>query len=151
VIRPIRWFCLALAVGLLAYAAGPAAGAKSSFKTGPFVGMTTQAKRITFRASFPRLTVTNLRFSIREACSAGSDLQRTFGPFSAKVKKQTGASWVFKGSPSGAPLAISFSGLLTTKGKATGKVSVRERIDPSGITDPHGNVTCEGHASWTAH
>ena len=149
--RPIRWLCLALAVGLLVYAAGPAAGAGKKFRSGAYVGQTLQGKRVTFKASFSKLTVTSFRFSVREPCSAGSDLQRSYGPFTAKVKKKGPASWIFKASPSGPPLAISFSGTLTTKGKATGKISVTERIDPFGNPDPHGNVTCQAHTSWTAH
>jgi hypothetical protein len=148
--RPIRWFCLAIAAALLIYAAGPAAGAGTSFKSGPYFGQTLQAKRVTFTATFSKLTVTKFKFSVREPCSAGSDLQRSYGPFTAKVKK-SGASWIFKAKPSDPPLAISFNGKLTTKGKATGKINVSERIDPSGNPDPHGNVTCHASTGWTAH
>jgi hypothetical protein len=151
VLRPIRWFCLAITVGVLVYAAGPASGAKSSFKSGAYSGHTLQGKKVTFTANFSKLSVTKFKFSIREPCSAGSDLNRTYGPFTAKVKKKGGASWIFKGSPSGSPLAISFSGTLTTKSKATGKISVTERIDPFGNPDPNGNVTCKASTSWTAH
>ncbi|MEA2349829.1 MAG: hypothetical protein QOG86_770, partial [Thermoleophilaceae bacterium] len=35
--------------------------------------------------------------------------------------------------------------------KATGKISVTERIDPFGNPDPNGNVTCKASTSWTAH
>jgi hypothetical protein len=140
-----------MAVGLLLYASGPAAGAGSSFKNGSWVGRTLQGKKFNFTTSFSRLSVTNLRFEVREPCSAGSDLKRSYGAFTAKVKKQNGATWFFKASPSGAPLAISFSGTLSAKGKATGKVSVKERIDASGNPDPRGHVTCEAHTSWTAH
>jgi hypothetical protein len=149
--RPVRWFCLAMAVGLLVYAAGPASGATSHFRSGAYVGQTLQGKKVTFTASFSKLNVTKFRFSVRESCSAGSDLQRSYGPFKATVKKKGGASWTFKASPSGSPLAISFNGILSTKGKATGKINVTERIDPFGNPDPHGNVTCQAHTSWTAH
>ena len=150
-LRPIRWLCLAMAVGLLVYAAGPAAGAGTKFRSGAYVGQTLQGKKVSFTASFSKLSVTKFKFSIRESCSAGSDLQRSYGPFTAKVKKKSGASWIFKASPSGAPLAISFSGILSTKSKATGKINVTERIDPFGNPDPNGNVTCQAHTSWTAH
>ena len=149
-LRPVRWFCLAMTIGLLICAAGPASGAKSGFRSGAYIGQTLQGKKVTFTANFSKLTVTKFKFSIREPCSAGSDLKRTYGPFTAKVKK-SGASWVFKANPSGSPLAISFSGKLTTKNKATGKISVSERIDPFGNPDPNGNVTCKAGTSWTAH
>jgi hypothetical protein len=138
-----------MGIGVLLYAAGPALA--RSFRTGVYSGHTLQGQKISFKASSSKLTVTNLRFAVREPCTAGSDLKRSFGPFTAKVKKKSGASWAFKGAPSGAPLAISFSGILSAKGKATGKLNVTERIDPFGNPDPHGNVTCEAHTSWTAH
>jgi hypothetical protein len=150
--RRTRWLCLAVAVAALCvYVAGPAAGAQKAFRNGPWTGQTSQHKKVTFTASSSKLKVTNFRFSISEPCSAGSDLQRKYGPFSATVKKKSGGSWVFKAKPSDPPLAISFSGILRTKGKATGKINVSERIDPSGNPDPHGNVTCHASTTWTAH
>jgi hypothetical protein len=149
--RPVRWFCLTVAVALLVSAAGPAAGAQRTFRNGVWTGQTQQHKKVTFTASASRLKVTNFRFSITEPCSAGSDLQRKYGPFTATIKKKSGASWIFKATPSDPPLAISFSGILTTKGKATGKIIVSERIDPAGNPDPHGHVTCHASAAWTAH
>ena len=149
--RRFRWFSLATTVGLLACAAGPTAAAAPSFKTGLYSGQTLQHKKVSFTASFSKLSVTKFRFSIDEPCSAGSDLKRSYGPFSAKVKKKGPASWIFKATPSDPPLSINFSGKLTTKNKATGTIDVNERIDPAGNPDPHGNVTCHGHTSWTAH
>ena len=149
--RRTRWLCLVVAVGLCVYAAGPAAGAKLTFRNGNWVGQTTQHKKVTFTASSSKLKITNFRFSISEPCSAGSDLQRKYGPFTATIKKKGGASWIFKATPSDPPLSISFNGKLTPKGKATGKINVSERIDPAGNPDPHGNVTCHASTAWTAH
>ena len=149
--RSTRSLTLATALALLAFTAGPTVAAGPSFKTGSYQGQTLQHKKVVFNASFPKLSVTRFKFSIDEPCSAGSDLKRTYGPFSAKVKKKGPASWVFKATPSGPPLSISFSGTLTPKNKATGKISVSERIDPFGNPDPHGNVTCHAQTSWTAH
>ena len=150
--RRIRWLCLTvLAVGLCVYAAGPAAGAKKTFRSGLWAGQTQQHKQVRFTASASKLKVTGFRFGITEPCSAGSDLHRNYGPFTATVKQKSPARWIFKAKPSDPPLSISFSGTLTTKGKATGKITVSERIDPFGNPDPKGNVTCHASTSWTAH
>ena len=150
--RRIRLLSVAaVAAGLCVYAEGAAIGAQKTFRNGPWVGQTLQHKKVTFTASSSKLKVTNFRFAITEPCSAGSDLHRSYGPFSATIKKKSGAAWTFKATPSDPPLAISFSGILRTKGKATGKITVVERIDPFGNPDPKGNVTCHATTAWTAH
>src|SRR4051794_40806504 len=77
----LRWFGLAVAVGLLIYAAGPAAGAKKTFRNGPWAGQTQQHKKVTFTASKSKLKVTNFRFSITEPCPGGRESEGKDGPF----------------------------------------------------------------------